>query len=201
MPEGHRDGHAKGRLGLVDGAEGALVVDVGGVGLDVLAALLLVAGKGGDGEGRARGMRGGAMRHGRLFGRVCQRQCGRGCPLMRGRCLGSAIRCVCTKRGGARPSQLGAEIADGRGNAVTACVNAVRVGVLLLLWRCGRIGGCVGGHVHDVVLHQVELRRRRQGEGGRAVCGGALEYNRGRLAVCLALAAKEGGASREEALR
>lgn len=53
VPQRHWDGHSKGSLGLVDGAEGTLVVDVGGVGLHVLVALLLVAGKGGDGEGRA----------------------------------------------------------------------------------------------------------------------------------------------------
>ena len=72
------------------------------------------------------------------------------------------------------------------------------MGVVLRRWRCW-----CGGHV---VLDRIEERRGRQGERGWAICGGALKHNRGRLAVlgcgrlCLAFPAKEGGASREEAL-
>lgn len=58
--------------------------------------------------------------------------------------------------------------------------------VLVMVWRSGRFGGHVdgGGHVSKhVVLDRVELRRGRQGQGGGTVCGGALEDNRGRLAV------------------
>jgi hypothetical protein len=82
MPQWDRDGHvAKGRLGLVDSAEGALLVDLGlGLGLAalrlyVLAAFLLVARKGGYGEGGSRGIRQRGGKGG-LLGGVGERQGG-----------------------------------------------------------------------------------------------------------------------------
>jgi hypothetical protein len=88
VPQRHGDRHAEGCLGLVDGAERALLVDDGGapLALDVLAAPGLVAREGGDGEGRAGG-RGRGM--GGRIGGVGQRQRGRGRPPVRGRASGA----------------------------------------------------------------------------------------------------------------
>jgi hypothetical protein len=92
------DGHVgKGRLGLVDSTQRAFVVD--GVRLYVVAAFLLVAREGGDGEGGPRGIGRGVWDRS-LLGGVGERQGGRGEPLMRGRCLGRAVGRVGSKRGG-----------------------------------------------------------------------------------------------------
>lgn len=61
----HGDGHAEGRLGLVEGAQRGLVVvlQAASIWLDVVAALGLAARKGRDGQSRARGSDGGGRRH------------------------------------------------------------------------------------------------------------------------------------------
>ena len=137
VAEGHGDSHAEGCLGLVNGAEGALLVHLAcsALGLHVLSAPLLVAGEGGDGEGGAGGS-GSRIGSGSLFGGVGQRQgCGGGPPVGEG--ASGAARGVGAERGTAGAPQLRAEIRDRGGDAVSARLPA-------LLWRRGHSGGGVG---------------------------------------------------------
>jgi hypothetical protein len=95
VPQWHGDSHTEGCLGLVDGAEWALLVDLSvdsTLGPHILSAPLLVPREGGDGEGGPRCSRGRIVG---FLGGVSKRQSGGGGPPMRGR-VGRAGGCTGT---------------------------------------------------------------------------------------------------------
>jgi hypothetical protein len=166
LPQWHRGRHAEGRLGLVDGAERALLVDLGmhsPLGLHILAAPSLVPRKGGDGEG---GSRGRGRSTGGLLGRVGQRQRGRGCPPVRGR-ASRAGGCAGAERDAARPPQRRADIRDRGCDGVPARLSAV-------MWR--------RGHFRDTLVLAGDGRGFVwRGRGGRGSRGREIEDGRGRV--------------------
>lgn len=165
-------------------------------------ALLGTAGEGGYGQGGAGvGLSGKAVGGGGLLGGERGGQGGGGGPLVRGRtrcgCVaGGAAGVVCAQTGASAALDGGADVAQGRRDAVTRRVLAA-----------GGRRGCRGS---EVVLAGQEGVRVADGghgqevDGGRRRCllgaGGERGQLRG-LCGCLGLAvttAEEGGSAREE---